>query len=292
MDFRDSVTKLAVRRAEPSKCLRPFVHCYLQRDARVDGVVTVEPVMARLEQAFEFHFGEPYEVRLYGSDERDDCPPVVVVGPQTHRRAQLILRGTVSAFAVMLRPAGLHRLFGLPLDRFADCGTDAHSLLGHCVTELRERLGNTETFAERVRLMEKFLSQKLLLCGPAVPFAGTIAIVLRRAQGRVGDPWARDRVSDIAFQTGLSVRQFERRFREYTGVAPIVFSRIARFQEALRLKMSPEFRSWIAVAHTLGYHDQMHMTRDFYGLAGDSPSRAIVQVSPEHIMSALTQEEP
>ena len=130
--------------------------------------------------------------------------------------------------------------------------------------------GNTETFAERVRLMEKFLSQKLLLCGPADPFAGTIAIVLRRAQGRVGDPWARDRVSDIAFQTGLSVRQFERRFREYTGVAPIVFSRIARFQEALRLKkMSPEFRSWIAVAHTLGYHDQMHMTRDFYGLAGD-----------------------
>jgi len=41
----------------------------------------------------------------------------------------------------------------------------------------------------------------------------------------------------------------------------------------------------------LGTRAQVHMTRDFYGLAGDSPSRAIVQVSPEHIMSALTQEE-
>jgi AraC-like DNA-binding protein len=204
----------------------------------------------------------------------------------------LILRGTVSAFSVMLRPAGLHRLFGLPLDRFADCGTDAHSLLGRSVTELRERLGNTETFAERVRLIEELLSKRLLLCASADPFAEAIAIVLRRAQARVGDPWARDRISDIAFQTGLSVRQFERRFREYTGVAPVVFSRIARFQEALRLKMSPQFASWIAVAHTLGYHDQMHMTRDFYGLAGDSPGRAIVQVSPEHIMSALTRDEP
>jgi AraC-like DNA-binding protein len=116
--------------------------------------------------------------------------------------------------------------------------------------------------------------------------------VLRRAQARVGDPSARDRVSDIAFQTGLSTRQFKRRFREYTGVAPIVFSRIARFQKALRLKRSPRFPSWIAIAHTLGYHDQMHTTRDFYGLAGDSPGRAIVQASPEHIMSALTQEEP
>jgi AraC-like DNA-binding protein len=290
MDFGDSATKLAVRRAEPGERLRSFVHCYLQRDARVDGVVTVEPVMARLEQAFEFHFGEPYEVRLYGSEARDACPPVVVVGPQTHRRARLILHGTLSAFAVMLRPAGLHGLFGLPLDRFADCGTDAHSLLGRSVTELRERLGNTATFAERVRLIEEYLSQRLLGRPPADPFARTIAIVLRRAQARVGDPWARDRVSDIAIQTGLSTRQFERRFREYTGVAPIVFTRIARFQEALRLKRAPGFLSWIAIAHTLGYHDQMHMTRDFYGLAGDSPSRAIVQVSPEHIMSALTQE--
>jgi AraC-like DNA-binding protein len=292
MDFGDSASTLAVRRANPSESLRSFVHCYLQRDGRVNGIVTVEPVMARLEQAFEFHFGEPYEVRLYGSDDRDACPAAAVVGPQTHRRARLILRGTVSAFAVMLRPAGLYRLFGLPLDRFADCGTDAHSLLGRSVTELRERLGNTEMFAERVRLIEEFLFQRLSQRSPADPFAGTVAILLLRAQARVGDPWLRDRVSDIACQSGLSVRQFERRFREYTGVAPVVFSRIARFQEALRLKRSHMFESWTAVAHTLGYHDQMHMTRDFYGLAGSSPGRAIAQVSPEHIMSVLTQEGP
>jgi AraC-like DNA-binding protein len=292
MDFGHSAMALAVRRASPSEGLRPFVHCYLQRDGRVDGVVAIEPVMARLEQAFEFHFGEPYEVRLYGSDDQDACPPVVVVGPQTHRRARLIVRGTVSAFAVMLRPAGLHRLFGVPLDRFADCGTDAHSLLGRRVTELRERMGNTETFAQRIQLIEEFLYQRLLKRSRAERFAGSIAIVLRRAQARAGDTLARDSVSDIAFQAGLSVRQFERRFREYTGVAPAVFSRIARFQEALRLKSSLRFQSWMTVAHTVGYYDQMHMTRDFRGLAGDSPNRAILQVSPEHIMSALLQQEP
>src|SRR5580693_7561677 len=247
MDFGDSATKLAVRRADPSEGLRPFVHCYLQRDARVDGVVTVEPVMARLEQAFEFHFGEPYEVRLYGSDERDDCPPVVVVGPQTHRRARLILRGTISAFAVMLRPAGFHRLFRLPLHHFVDCGTDAQALLGPSVADLRERLGNAEAFAERARLMEKFLLQSLR---PQVePFAEIVGLMLRRAQAREGTPWARRKVSDIAFQTGWSTRQFERRFLEYTGVSPIVFTRIARFEAALRLKGSSSLESWTAIAH-------------------------------------------
>ena len=265
------------------------MRCYLQRDGHFKELPTIEPVMARLEQAFEFQFGDPYEVALYGSEARDDCPPAIVVGPQTHRRARLILQGTISAFAVMLRPAGFHRLFRLPLHHFVDCGTDAHALLGPSAADLREQLGNAEAFAERVRLMEEFLLHRL---PPQVdPFAGIVGLMLRRAQAQEGDPWVRYKVSDIAFQSGWSTRQFERRFLEYTGVSPIVFTRIARFEAALRLKGSWSFESWTAIAHMLGYHDQMHMTRDFHELAGDSPGRSIIQVEPEHIMSALTQKE-
>jgi hypothetical protein len=224
MDCSNSTAALAVQRADPSGPLRPFVHCYLQRDGHFKELVTVEPVMARLEQAFEFQFRDPYEVALYGSDARDDCPPAIVVGPQTHRRARLILQGTISAFAVMLRPAGFHRLFRLPLHHFVDCGTDAQALLGPSVADLRERLGNAEAFEERVRLMERFLLQRIR---PQVdPFAGIVRLMLRRAQAGEGDPWARNKISDVAFQTGWSMRQFERRFLEYTGVSPVVFTRM------------------------------------------------------------------
>jgi AraC-like DNA-binding protein len=289
MDSSNSTAALTVQRADPSGLLRPFVHCYLQRDGHFKKFATVEPVMARLEQAFEFQFGDPYEVALYGSETRDDCPLAIVVGPQTHRRARLILHGTVSAFAVMLRPAGFYRLFRLPLHDFVDRGTDARAFLGPSVGDLRQRLGNAEAFAERVRLMEEFLLQRLR---PQVdPFAGVVGLMLRRAQALEGDPWARNKVSEIAFQTGWSMRQFERRFLEYTGVSPIVFTRIARFEAALRLKGSRSCESWTAIAHMPGYHDQMHMTRDFLVLAGDSPGRSIMQVEPEHIMSALTQKE-
>lgn len=278
---------LSVQSALPSGPLRPFVHCYLQRDGRFKELFPVEPVMARLEQAFEFQFEDPYEVALYDSGGKEDCPSAIVVGPQTRRRARLILRGAISSFAVMLRPAGFHRLFRLPLHEFVDHGTDARALLGRSVTELRERLGNTKSFVERVRIMERFLFQRLQ---PQVdPFAGIVDFMLQSAQGRTGDPWERTRISDIAFRTGWSTRQFERRFLEYTGVSPTAFTRIARFQAALRLKGSPPLKSWMAVAHRLGYHDQMHMTRDFHSLAGDSPGRSFIQIAPEHIMSALTQ---
>src|SRR5215469_16287564 len=191
MDSSDSIAAaLAVQRAYPSGPLRPFVHCYLQRDGRFKNLATVEPVMARLEQALEFQFRDPYEVRQYGTEAREDCPPAIIVGPQTRRRARLILQGTISAFAVMLRPAGFHRLFRLPLHLFVDCGTDAQAILGTSVANLRERLGNTESFGERVRLIEEFLLQRLL--HQVDPFAGIVGLMLRRARAQDGNPWARN----------------------------------------------------------------------------------------------------
>jgi hypothetical protein len=65
-----------------------------------------------------------------------------------------------------------------------------------------------------------------------------------------------------------------------------------RFQAALDTKRLSPRRSWLSVAHELGYFDQMHMVRDFQSLGGDVPSHVIQQsgdlqpwsvASPEHL---------
>ena len=76
----------------------------------------------------------------------------------------------------------------------------------------------------------------------------------------------------LAHSAGLSARQFERRFRHEIGVAPKLYSRIVRFEAALRSKSATPARRWADIAHALGYHDQMHMVHDFNRLAGDSPT--------------------
>jgi AraC-like DNA-binding protein len=80
------------------------------------------------------------------------------------------------------------------------------------------------------------------------------------------------RISDIANQTSLSLRQFERRFTSEIGIGPKLFARVARFQMVLDAKVRCRNASWLTLAHEFGYHDQMHMIRDFYGLSGFSPS--------------------
>ena len=83
-------------------------------------------------------------------------------------------------------------------------------------------------------------------------------------------------LAQLVARSGLGVRQFERRFLGEIGLAPKLYSRIVRFEAALRLRSEGPARQWIDIAHTLGYHDQMHMVHDFRSLAGASPS----EISP------------
>lgn len=55
-------------------------------------------------------------------------------------------------------------------------------------------------------------------------------------------------------------------------MGPEHFARVTRFQTALDSKLTAPQRTWLSIAHDLGYHDQMHMIRDFHALGGASPT--------------------
>ena len=97
------------------------------------------------------------------------------------------------------------------------------------------------------------------------------------------------RVSNLARNAGLGIRQFERRFRYEIGIPPKLYARIVRFEAALRRKAAAPETRWTDIAHALGYHDQMHMVHDFNRLSGDSPtaigSQLDMFVQPEVVFS-------
>ena len=96
------------------------------------------------------------------------------------------------------------------------------------------------------------------------------------------------RVSDIANEFGLSQRQFERGFAAETGCSPKLYARIARFQTALDMKIASPRRSWTEIAHSLSYHDQMHMVHDFQTLTGSSPNRFMAELGEARPNAVVT----
>lgn len=267
---------ISVQTVRPHPRLEPFVRSYVYRETDATHTIVVEPVVARLGTMLEFQFARPYDIPLLGTPISLVCPRVAIIGPVTGCRVQLMIRDQVEALTVLFTPLGFAALFGIPTSLITDMGIEAHSLLGGGVSALGERLENSSSFSERVRLLNLFLCDQLDRSQPPKKLSRSFETFIA----------ARTPLTVVEFgrASGLSPRQLERRTLEYCGVPPKLLGRIARYQRALRLKTTTSL-SWTDIAHRTNYHDQMHLVRDFHAFTGESPTRALSQISPDHLIS-------
>jgi AraC-like DNA-binding protein len=275
---------LTVQTALPESVLRPFIRAYVQREARLGARELVEPVVARLGVMLEFEFAGAYEVRNYNSNALDSTFPISVIGPQTWRRARLIIRDHVESLVVMFQPAGFHALFGTPTSPLAETGTEGHAVLGRPISRLHERLGNLRSFRERCQLLDRYLIFQLGHSGTMDPIC--------KALHRLTTPGAGTTIDEVARQAGVHRRYLERKALACCGVSPKALTRISRFSRALLMRAETT-QTWTQIAHAAGYHDHMHMIRDFRVFAGDAPTSALHEISPNHLINfALTEAPP
>ena len=274
---------LQAQSSRPDPRLMPFVRTYVQRTASLGGATLIEPVLARLGVMLEFTFREQYDIRSYGTDQKNQSAYVSLIGPISYRRARLVIRGDIESLVIMFQPTGFHMLFGQSTAPLAEHGFDGTAVLGPRVGSLYQRLGNERDFAARVDLLNGWLLDQLARSQRVDPAWK----VLRR----LAAPGPFLAVQEAARQSGLSVRQLERRALALAGVSPKAITQIARFQRALRLKTQGK-RTWMEVAHAAEYHDQMHMVRDFRVFAGTTPNEVLGQLEPEHLIHFAASKSP
>jgi transcriptional regulator GlxA family with amidase domain len=175
----------------------------------------------------------------------------------------------------MFQPVGFHALFGIPTAPLAETGTEGHSVLGPGVSRLWEHLGNLRSFEERTRLLDRYFLAKL-------ENTGTMDAVCR-ALHLLTTSGSTMRVDEVARKTGMNRRHLERKALMYAGVSPKALTRISRFSRAMRLRAESSL-TWTEIAHSAGYHDHMHMIRDFRVFAGDAPTSALQEIAPDHLI--------
>jgi transcriptional regulator GlxA family with amidase domain len=70
-------------------------------------------------------------------------------------------------------------------------------------------------------------------------------------------------ISRVARDTGLSVRQLEKRFLAATGVAPARFRRLARLRRSVKRLLLDPSPSTLSSDIDAGYYDQAQQVREF-----------------------------
>lgn len=185
-----------------------------------------------------------------------------IIGPQL-TPVTLDLGQKHFSVIVNLKPCGMYRLLGIPMDEIVDRYFDARQVIGREIDEVLDRLFEAESNHEKNIIIQKYLIHKLKHLKAALPFDQAM-LQLICAGGNLT-------IEYVAAQSFLSIRQFERKCLERVGVPPKVFARIIRFSNAYKYKEENPTMTWVDIAHRCGYFDQMHLIRDFKFFAGFTP---------------------
>lgn len=255
-----------VRRVTPHPALRSIVRSFGERRAELNGRIVAFPLAARPHQIIDIYLGDPLRIRLDGG-RLEAAPEMAVVGPQGSRRMHVYASGTLHIFNILLQPTALHQLFGIDMTRLIGEGLPARDVLGRVAAELESAVRLAPDFPSRVAAAERWFGSMLERGSPEDGITETSRRLLA-AHGNV-------RISTMADRSGLSGRQFQRRFARQVGLPPKLFARTIRFDAALTARRGHPGKSWTRIIHDAGYFDQAHFIRECHALVGLPPSAFI-----------------
>jgi AraC-like DNA-binding protein len=255
-----------IKRALPHPTLRVVLRALEERRVDLGGGVLSWPVPARPHQLLIIHLAEPYRVAVDGG-QAAATPEMSLVGPQSYRRAQVCLTGSVHVFTILFQPTGLNRLVGIDMTTLLNHDPAASDVLGDSAAVLGDALRMAPDFASRVAAVEHWVEAKLEARGADC----VIGLASRRMLASRGSA----RIQDLVADSGLSARQFQRRFAAQVSMAPKLFARTVRFDRALAAKREASHRSWTDIVHDFGYFDQAHFIRECHAFAGLPPGSLI-----------------
>ncbi|OJV16911.1 MAG: AraC family transcriptional regulator [Dyadobacter sp. 50-39] len=164
---------------------------------------------------------------------------------------------------VYLYPFAIPALFGVPATELSNQMPDLTTFLGQAGTELEERVMLAADHPQRIHIIAEFLRKCIRSREVSEPAVFSVIGSVIRSNGLA-------KIPDLAAQSFLSTRQFERKFLAFSGFTPKLFSRIIRFHSALNEYGNKE-KSLTEIAYECGYYDQSHFIHDFKAFSGDHP---------------------
>ena len=251
---------------EPHPALKGFVNNILIHHVEFD-VAQPTPafsIPALPEQGLFFYVRDSLDAQDMATNKSDTLSSSIIVGPHTNRHIMTPGHNHLM-IKVGFQPGGLYRFLGIPMNELlCNDAFNGEDFFGKEINEVNAQLREVVSFTEMKLIVEKFLLGRLNKLKQALPIDEVLSLLVNQ-RGLI-------KIDQLASHACLSIRQFERVFKQRIGLPPKYFSRMVRFSQAWIIKEQQPNLSWIKIAYEAGYFDQMHLIRDFQEFAGVNPS--------------------
>jgi AraC-like DNA-binding protein len=172
--------------------------------------------------------------------------------------------GNFEIFGINLFPQSVRYLLSLPAADLSNQLLDFDSLLGQKGRDLNDKMSKAITLFERRSVIEDFFQRQLIGNYVRQPNIVEAIKYIRLKRGLVD-------VGEMHEEFCLSQKQFERKFKEWTGFMPKLYSRILRFESILCDYNGT--KSLTEMSYQYGYYDQSHFIKEFKAFSGYTPSQ-------------------
>ncbi len=248
---------------QPSQKLSPFVKCFwVLEDNRANENPYIHRTLANGFPELIFHYRGIFDEIFPGGIERSFTSGI---HGQTQKFRRFIIKENFGIFGVYLYPSAIPQFFSSPATELTDEMPDLEALLGQEGKFLEEKMMTARDNVQRVKIISAFLGEKIsenYLYQPDV-FSCINHIIQSKGVANI---------KTLAGKHFLSVRQFERKFKQFSGFPPKLFSRIIRFQAAIK-KYDNKKLPLTEIAYECGYYDQSHFIHDFKEFSGYHPMK-------------------
>jgi AraC-like DNA-binding protein len=254
---------------KPLPLLAPFVRCYTYREFNTYGYDVTKPKHAVHEIAMHFFFQglpvkltDPATGTVLKTGKRSG-----VSGMSSQFVGEMTFNGFYSFFEIVFTPHGLEGLFGIPSSEVLDKIAWSEELFDDSINILHEQLFYCTNVQQMAVVTNAYLLRRLQQ-QKSISNTRRFSYIVHAINNRKGVI----NIDALAVNVNMSIRNFERHFVERTGIPAKLYCCIARFNNALALKLRNPHLRWTNIAHQTGYYDQTHLIKDFKRFSGDAPS--------------------
>lgn len=249
--------------SQPSAPLKAFVKCYWSLEYANAFAGDPEPVVPDGSMEIIFNLSDRFR-RLHDDGSIETQPSSLVAG-QMRTPVSIGPSGNVCLLGVRFKTAGAYPFFSFSLNELTDRIESLESVWGREARLIEGRIFDADGFSERVLIIEDFLLRRLARGSKPDQLLNVATTTILSQHGT-------SPIGSVIRELGTTERSLERRFREKIGLSPKMFSRIARFQRALRILEENNRADPLDTAFELGYFDQSHMINEFRQFSGSSPA--------------------
>ncbi|TDR48900.1 AraC-like DNA-binding protein [Tahibacter aquaticus] len=174
---------------------------------------------------------------------------------------------------VAFSAGGAASLLPWPQAELANRTGPLQDLLGPRARQLRQRLLETPSVAQRLDLVEDWLLAACISGRNVHP-------LVHWALARLADSAGRVRAEALARDAGCSRKHLTTLLSRSVGLPPKSLARVLRFQHVLG-RLGRQAPDWAQLAADGGYYDQSHLIRDFQQFSGLTPAAFLRSAQPD-----------